>query len=143
MNRKPLVLIADDDRDLREALANRLIQSDFTVVSAANAASAIAMFDQRGPDAAILDVKMPDSDGFSVCEHIRQTGSEIPVFVLTGADEHIIRDNLAKLTATVGANHFVTKPYDGKSLALMLRNAVNKHRASNTTGAAIGSFDSI
>ena len=124
MKAKPLVLIADDDRHIREALASRLLQADFDVVSTGSADGAMALFDRRQPDAAILDVRMPDADGFAVCEYIRKKGSEIPVFFLTGADKSIIRNHLATLTVAVGANHFVTKPYDGKTLALMLHDAL-------------------
>ena len=124
MKTRPLVLIADDDRHIREALASRLVQDDFDVVSAGDASSAIALFEHREPAAAILDVRMPDADGFAVCEHIRRSGSKIPVFFLTGTDESIIRDHLAKLTATAGGDYFVTKPYDGKTLVMMLHDAL-------------------
>lgn len=125
MNHKPVILIADDDRQLREALSTRLIQAEFDVINASDARSAVELFDKRKPNAAILDVQMPDSDGLSVCEHIRECGSDIPVFILTGSDASIIRNNLDKLTAAAGGNHFITKPYDGKSLIMMLQNALN------------------
>jgi len=124
MKTKLLVLIADDDRHIREALASRLALSDFDVVSAPDARRAIELFAHREPAAAILHVRMPDADGFAVCEHIRRSGSEIPVFFLTGADESIIRDHLGALTATAGGDYFLTKPYDGKTLVMMLHDAL-------------------
>ncbi len=136
MNHKPVILIADDDRQLREALAVRLVQAEFEVVSASDARTAIGLFDRRQIDAAILDVEMPDSDGLSVCEHIRESGSDIPVFILTGSDSGIVRKNLGKLTAAVGASHFITKPYDGKSLVMMLHEAV---RSCGCSDSCVGS----
>ena len=122
---KPLILIADDDRNIREGLTMRLEAAGFRVTAASCASSATRMFDVLAPAAAILDVNMPDSDGFGVCEHIRQAGSEIPVFILTGADAGIIRKNLDTLTATVGANHYVTKPYDAQELIGRLQEAIS------------------
>lgn len=124
MNRKPLLLIADDDFGIRAALSARLVQAGFETVCAPDTPTAIAQFDRRRPDAAIVDIQMPGSDGLAICEHIRSIGSDIPVFVLTGANARIIRDNLDKLTRAVGATHFVTKPYDGKALVTMVTQAV-------------------
>lgn len=130
MKTRPVVLISDDDLHVRDALSARLIQADFEVVATSNAPAAIEAFNRRTPDAAILDVQMPGSDGLTVCEHIRKQGSDIPVFILTGADIGIIRHNLEKLTTEVGANHFVTKPYDGKALVLMLRKSIQSAASS-------------
>jgi DNA-binding response OmpR family regulator len=130
MTRKPVVLIADDDRNILDGLKKRLTHADFDVISASNAASAVALFEDHQPDAAILDVRMPDSDGLAVCQHIRESGSTIPVLFLTGAEEGIIRSHLGRLTAHVGANHFVTKPYDGEQLTGLLQEALGLASAS-------------
>ena len=126
MKKKSLVLVADDDRAVREALASRLVQAGFEVVSAGDPSSAIELFKSRRPTAAILDIQMPGSDGFAVCEYIRKSGSRIPVFFLTGANEGVVRNHLRALTDAVGGNHFVTKPYDGKTLVVMLRRAIEE-----------------
>jgi DNA-binding response OmpR family regulator len=123
---KPLVLIADDDEQIRHVLSVRLRQADFNVVETRNVQQAKVAFDDRLPDAAILDVQLPDGDGFSICEYIRAAGSDIPVFFLTGAETGIIRNNLPALTKAVGGNHFVRKPFDGKLLTLLLREAVSR-----------------
>ena len=124
MSTKPLILVADDDGNVRTALATRLVQSGFDVAGAGDAKTAIELFDHRHPAAAVLDIHMPGDDGFSVCEHIRKSGSSIPVVFLTGSDNSIIQKHLPTLTNTVGANHFLSKPYDGKILAAMLHDAV-------------------
>jgi len=124
MSDRPLILVADDDRTVRDALTVRLVRSGYDVTAASDAQNATQLFQQYRPAAAIVDVKMPDGDGMSVCQHIRESGSDIPVFLLTGADEGIIRMHLAKLSAHVGANHFVTKPYDGQILVERLKEAL-------------------
>jgi DNA-binding response OmpR family regulator len=124
MSHKPQILVVDDDRQIREALTARLEQAGFEVIAARDVRSAIASFDRRSPDAAVVDVELPDADGFAVCEHIRARGSTIPVFYLTGAETGIVKRHLHALTSAVGANHFVRKPYDGKMLVIMLREAL-------------------
>lgn len=121
MQERPLILIADDDAQIRGAISVRLRQAEFAVVSAACAKDAMEVFDHCFPDAVVLDVNMPDNDGFAVCEHIRRRGSDVPVLFLTAAQQGAVRNHLPALTETVGANRFLTKPYDGKVLAMMLR----------------------
>ena len=124
-----MILIADDDLQLRDVLALRLEQAGFSVVSVGDVAAAKESFDRETPDAAVVDVRMPGGDGFAVCEHIRNHGSSgagIPVFLLTGADDGIVRNHLERLTQTVGGDFFLRKPYDAKALAVMLREAIGK-----------------
>ena len=86
----------------------------------------IKLLNENLVDGAILDVRIPGVDGFGVCEYIRDNDLKIPVFMLTGSSDGVVRNFLGKLTTTVGGDYFVTKPYDGKALALMLRRALEK-----------------
>ncbi|HRX86401.1 MAG TPA: response regulator [Phycisphaerae bacterium] len=122
----PMILIAEDDAGTREALSLRLIQSGFDVLSAHDGTQAIKLLNENLVDGAILDVRIPGVDGFGVCEYIRDNDLKIPVFMLTGSSDGVVRNFLGKLTTTVGGDYFVTKPYDGKALALMLRRALEK-----------------
>jgi len=122
---KPTILVADDDAQIREALAIRLTQSGFDVVMAANGDEAIRLVEKTRLDAAVLDVQMPGADGFAVCEHMRRSNQKLPIFLLTGSSDGIIRNHLGVLTETVGGDRCLTKPYDGKALALILRNALD------------------
>lgn len=132
---KPTVLVAEDDRQIRDSLALRLSDAGFRVVTAADGDAALARLAEEQPVAAVLDVNMPGKDGFAVCEHLRATGSAIPVFFLTGAEEGAVRHHLDTLTKTVGGDHFLLKPYDGKVLAILLRDALA--RGTESTSVAV------
>ncbi len=127
MTTPPTILLVDDDLGVRTALAKRLQAVGFKVQMAANGSEALQFIRNQHLDAALIDVKMPDIDGFAVCESIRanQACKDIPVFMLTGTDDGVVRNFFAKLTSTVGANHSVTKPCDGKVLARQLWDAVH------------------
>ncbi len=82
---KPLVLVADDDATHRKVLQKVLEESGFRVVIAVNGKDAIDQVAKFDPDVALLDVEMPEMDGFAVCDFIRsrQSDREIPVFIIT------------------------------------------------------------
>ena len=133
---KPVVLLADDDKNITRALKIRLTHAGFEVITANDGDSAIAAFDKALPDVVLLDVDMPGADGFAVCEHIRSDigDSNIPVVFMTGADAGIIRNYLERLSETVGGSGEVTKPYDPTELTTTLWNAVNHPQSSNKPG---------
>lgn len=124
------VLIAEDDPMIRQSLAVRLRQAGFGVLATGNGIDAEQFIDQRHVDAAILDVKMPGADGFQVCQHIRESGKSFPVFMLTGAEDGLIRNHLELLTNTAGGTLFFTKPFDAKMMALMLHDALQSRSVS-------------
>jgi CheY-like chemotaxis protein len=127
----PVVLVAEDDAATRHALVTRLSQAGFEVVTAADGDSAISLLKARHTDAAVLDVNMPATDGFGVCEFIRRdrTCRDIPVVFLTGAETGLLRDHLGRLSQCVGGDLHLTKPYDGKLLTAMLWDAIGKRGA--------------
>ena len=105
------ILIAEDDDNLRCALRDYFCNKGFYVHDADNGAKAMQIADSEEFDIAILDVMMPEADGFKVCEHIRKS-SEVPVIFLTAriAEE----DQLHGFE--VSADDYVTKPF---SLAVL------------------------
>lgn len=123
-SKDPVVLIAEDDPMIRQGLAIRLFQMGYGVLTAADGKAAEKMVDRHHLDAAILDVKLPGEDGFHVCQHIRETGATIPIFMMTGADEGVIRNHLESLTGAAGGTHYLTKPFDAKVLAIMIENSL-------------------
>lgn len=104
----PTVLIADDDATARMLVRAALEQSGLTVVEATDGAEALARFEQHRPQLVLLDVVMPNRDGYSVCAAIRAApgGATVPILMLTGLDdlESINR------AYECGATDFATKP---------------------------------
>jgi len=115
---RPLVLVADDEPDMRRYLVMQL--EDVEVVEARDGAEALALAKQHLPVLALIDHMMPEMDGVEVCRAIREHHAtrEMPVIMLTArADE---QTKLQALEA--GASDFLTKPFSGTELVLRLRN---------------------
>jgi len=108
------VLIIDDEPDLVRGLRDALEFEGFEVVSAGLGREGVRLARERGPDLVLLDLMLPDMNGFSVCEEIRATNSTIPVIMLTARSQE--SDKIRGLE--VGADDYVTKPFSvGELLA--------------------------
>lgn len=117
---RPLVLIADDEPDIRRFLRMQL--EDVDVIEASDGAEALELARLRRPQLCLLDHMMPEMDGVEVCKRIRENHSTrgVAVIILTArADE---QTKLAALQA--GANDFLTKPFSSAELALRLENQI-------------------
>ena len=104
------LLIVDDDAFNRDVLCRRLCRAGYTTVAAANGKQALELVHQQSFDLVLLDVKMPDMDGFAVLKSIRSTytATELPIIMTT-----VISESADIVTAlTLGANDYVTKPID-------------------------------
>ena len=108
------VLIIEDEPDLVRGLRDALEFEGFEVVSAGLGREGVRLARERGPDLVLLDLMLPDMNGFSVCEEIRATNSTIPVIMLTARSQE--SDKIRGLE--VGADDYVTKPFSvGELLA--------------------------
>ena len=90
-----------------ELLATSLRFAGFEVVTAANGRDALAKAESENPDLAVLDVMLPDMDGFTVTRKLRASGQHFPILFLTAKDE--TEDKVTGLT--VGGDDYVTKPF--------------------------------
>ena len=111
------ILVAEDDRAVREALVRALRLEDYTVVAANNGAEALEAVRQAQPDVLLLDVSMPLVDGLTVCRVLRSEGNHLPVLMLTARTE--TSDRVAGLDA--GADDYLPKPYDLDELLARVR----------------------
>lgn len=103
------VLIVDDESRLRKLVADFLSREGYSILEAENGRIALDMIDQAAVDLVILDVMMPEQDGWTVCREIRKT-SNIPVIMLTARGEEI--DQL--FAFEIGADEYITKPFKPK-----------------------------
>ncbi|MDQ3327111.1 MAG: response regulator transcription factor [Chloroflexota bacterium] len=119
------VLIADDDADLLDILAYSLQREGFEVVSALDGRQALARVATEQPDLAVLDVNMPEVDGFEVCRRLREESS-IPIIMLTsrGDDEDIVTG------LDLGADDYMTKPYSPRELVSRVRALARRSHSS-------------
>ena len=112
------ILIVDDDPAVLDGVATLLDQTGYTTQRAASGAAALdRLVTPPYPDLVILDVMMPDIDGYQVCRHLRQITPYIPILMLTARDE--LNDKIVGLE--LGADEYVTKPFDPRELLARVR----------------------
>jgi two-component system response regulator MprA len=118
---KPLVLVVDDDKAVRESLRRSLDFNGYAVSLASDGAEALAgiggLAQGRGPDVVVMDVVMPRLDGIETTKALRQSGNDVPVLVLTARDA--VGDRVEGLDA--GADDYLTKPFALQELLARLR----------------------
>ena len=112
------ILVVDDERAVRESLRRALELEGYDVGLAADGSEALEQLDsEQQPDAVILDVLMPGTDGLEVSRSIRRSGNRVPVLMLTARTE--VGDRVAGLDA--GADDYLTKPFALEELLARLR----------------------
>lgn len=111
------VLIVEDDQNIRDSLQTGLELEGFTVIASSSAESALAAIDEEKPNIALLDVRLPGSDGFSLCRKIREQGLHFPIIMLTAKDEEM--DKVIGLE--MGADDYMVKPYSFRELLSRIR----------------------
>ncbi|MFJ6393890.1 response regulator transcription factor [Streptomyces sp. NPDC091972] len=116
------VLVVDDSPDLTEVLCSALVKEGFRVESAANGAAAEAIARMFRPDAVVLDIMLPDFDGLTVLERVREFLPEVCVLFLTARDA--VEDRIAGLAA--GGDDYVTKPFSLAEVVMRLRGLLRR-----------------
>jgi two-component system response regulator RegX3 len=110
------ILLVEDERPLREVLAEALSAEGFTVEQAATGAAGLAAFRARTPDLVLLDLMLPEMSGIEVCRAIR-TNSSVPIIMVTAKASET--DRIAGLN--LGADDYVTKPFSSRELSARIR----------------------
>jgi len=116
------VLIAEDDIDFGNILSQYVTISGFEVILARNGKEAWEKFPDSKPDICVLDVMMPEMDGFTLAEKIKQVNNNIPVVFLTARS---MKDDIVK-GLKLGADDYITKPFDPEVLILRLNNILKR-----------------
>ena len=106
-DRRFVILAADDEEELLEALKLFVEKENMELVKAADGISTLSLFEKRQPDLVLLDVMMPEMDGFAVLRKIREK-SKVPVLMMTARTE----DYDKILGLELGADDYITKPYN-------------------------------
>jgi len=136
MSAKPTeakLLVVDDEPNIRELLSTSLRFAGFEVVAAANGREALAAVEADEPDLAVLDVMLPDMDGFTITRKLRAAGRHFPVLFLTARD-----DTSDKVTGlTVGGDDYVTKPFSLDEVVARIRAVLRRTSNGEEENATI------
>jgi two-component system phosphate regulon response regulator OmpR len=116
------VLIIDDDTRLSAMLADYLSENGFRVRAAATARTGLEEIGRNPPDAVILDIMLPDLDGFETCRRIRMV-SAVPVLMLTAKGDET--DRIVGLE--IGADDYLPKPFNPRELLARLKAVLRRH----------------
>ena len=128
MNRK--VLIVDDERSIVDILRYNLEKNDMTAVCAYDGAEGLRLARECDPDVILLDVMLPEMDGFEVCRTLRAEGNNVPIIMITAREEET--DKVFGLE--LGADDYITKPFSMRELLARVR--TNMRRAASMAPAA-------
>jgi DNA-binding response OmpR family regulator len=112
MQKKPLVLIAEDDLQMSFIIKDNLEEEGYEVINCPDGAVAWEEFQRRVPDICLLDVNMPSRDGFSLAKKIRQKNDVVPILFITA--KSMEEDKLKGFET--GADDYITKPFSMKEL---------------------------
>jgi two-component system response regulator MprA len=111
------ILVVDDDLAVCRSIDRALRLEGYEVVTVATGHAALEAVTLQSPDALVLDLQLPDLDGLQVCRHIRETGNDTPILMLTA--RHEIDDRVQGLDA--GADDYLVKPFALEELLARLR----------------------
>jgi len=129
----PTVYFIDDSATMREVIKIAFRRENFNVITCADAASAMAQFEQNPPDAVITDVIMPDQDGYSVCSQIKEHAqlSATPVILMSG----VVNKSVADKAIAVKADELIRKPFQPQELISRVKSLLGggKQSAEETT----------
>ncbi|HYH51239.1 MAG TPA: response regulator transcription factor [Acidimicrobiia bacterium] len=126
------ILFVEDDDAIRETTRVALEDEDYLVDEATSGAEALRSFDRNQPDCVLLDLMLPDTNGFEVCRSLRQRSS-VPIIMVTARSDTF--DVVAGLEA--GADDYVTKPFQPKELAARIRALLRRTRGMEPPSSTI------
>jgi DNA-binding response OmpR family regulator len=126
--RTPTVYFIDDSATMREVIKIAFRRENINVITFADAASALAQFEQNRPDVVITDVIMPDQDGYSVCNQIKQNPefSETPVVLMSG----VVNKSVADKAVSVKADELIRKPFQPQELIARVKSLLEPKGAA-------------
>ena len=120
------ILVVDDSADLRELISVTLARDGQRVIAAGTGEEALAIARREKPALVLLDVQLPGTSGYAVCNELRQTlGDEVPIMFISGTRTESF-DRVAGLL--IGADDYLTKPFDPDELVVRARRLLGRAR---------------
>ena len=132
------VLIADDDKNIVELLRLYIEKEGYLAVTALNGKEAINLFNKEKPDLVVLDIMMPEADGWQVCKEIRKI-DDTPIIMLTAKGETFDK----VLGLELGADDYMVKPFETKELMARIKAVLRRYESKEKTTTDEISYDRI
>ncbi len=120
------ILLVEDEENIREVVKLNLELEEYEVITSDNGKDALKKIEEQHFDLLILDVMLPDVDGFQICEQVRLSNMEVPIIFLTAKDTSLDRINGLKK----GADDYLTKPFHLEELLLRVNNLIKRSSKS-------------
>jgi two-component system, OmpR family, response regulator len=133
----PRVLVIDDEPNIRELVQVALKFHGCAVTTGATGSDALRLAASDQPDLIVLDVMLPDIDGFEVCRRLRASDNEVPIIFLTARDT--TSESIRGLA--LGGDDYITKPFSVEALAARVRAVLRRARRQPGTGGQDGGSD--
>ncbi len=127
-----VVHVIDDDDALRDSLSFLFASADIPVETYPSAAAFLEALPAIGTGCVVTDIRMPEISGMDLLRHLRESGSALPVIVMTGHGDV----PLAVEAMRLGASDFLEKPFDDDALIASVRNAIDRQKATEQDDAA-------
>ena len=126
------ILIIDDDEVLSDVLSRRLRQQGFDALTADSGQCGLARAKADQPSLILLDLRLPDADGITICEQLADDleTCAIPVIILTGME----RPDILRRCRAAGCHYYLRKPYDPNALLILIRQAIVDTHGSDDYG---------
>jgi CheY-like chemotaxis protein len=126
------ILIIDDDEVLSDVLSRRLRQQGFDALTADSGQCGLARARADQPSLILLDLRLPDADGITICEQLADDleTCAIPVIILTGME----RPDILRRCRAAGCHYYLRKPYDPNALLVLIRQAIQDTHGSDDYG---------
>ncbi|MFD2412303.1 response regulator transcription factor [Paenibacillus rhizoplanae] len=128
------ILIVEDETILREIMKDYLLEEGYRVIEAVDGKQAVSLFQEHEVDLILLDIMLPELDGWSVCRRIRKT-SNVPIILLTARSDE--DDTL--LGFELGADDYVTKPYSPSILLARAKRLLESRHIRENEGDTLSS----
>lgn len=132
------ILVVDDDEKITSLLRRSLTFEGYDVLTAQDGRAGLQTMLETEPDLVVLDVMMPNLDGWEVCERIRKSGSKVPILMLTAKDE--VKDRVKGLD--LGADDYLVKPFALEELLARVR-ALLRRTEDSMEHSTVLSFEDL
>ena len=130
------ILIADDDPNIRELVRVLLIGGGFGCCEASDGYEALRIAEEENPDLAVIDLMMPNMDGYELCRSLRKYYENMPVLMLTAKGG--LPEKIKGFES--GADDYLTKPFEGDELILRVRALLRRYKIEASQAVQIGSI---